>query len=1324
MLKIHIKRVVSFCIIFLFFSLFIKGKERSFRTLGPLHGMTQASAVSIWQDKWGRIWVGNEVLNCYNGNNVVIYRLSEYFKDIEDADIHGICGNDSILYLLAEEQLIYLDLITNEFQRPGINAYAICSDANNFYYSSNNELYTFNHQTGLSKSVFKFPDQTVIATILSTDDGIWLGTTTGLYKLEKSQNGHFQIKKVIHAQSVNSLYQDSRNRIWVSCRSQRVYIVSQEEEVMSLCYEGGDTYYGEVFCFTESYSTGNIWMGTMAGIHMISMNELQINSAPLLPTSMIYALHTDRQGTVWIGSYYGAIRYFNPQTDNYNFWKTDEERYDKIHGVVLGGMAEDKSGNLYIGTEGSGINIVDKKTETIRHIKSVSSQLPNDKIRALWFDDKHDRLFISCYMEGISYLDRSTGKINPIKSDVLDSRLRRIIEKIIPYRNYLILLTQDGIFQLDRHTLEISYLFQEPELKNLCSGFMRTIHIDDRDVLWVSTLKNGLFTIDLSAEKLIRSYNVGPEDNGQIPSAVVSICGDSRQGLFFATSKSGLLNYVAENDSFRIFSVKDNWLLNDICYNLTLTTNGNLVVTSNQGVTLLNISARKTIDSSWHIRLNDSYPISEIGEDCGLFVSSQTGDIYVGGLYGMFSFNEREMHLPNNNYSLYLSSLLVNNQPYQQNNVADLKKLVLPHNHNTLHVTFATSNYMPAYHTRYQYKLEGLDSYWNDTEYKTITYSSLRPGSYQLVIQETTNPEKKIMLDIQIKYPFWLSWPAFLLYAIFLVVILRLFWLFYKGKAELQASLEMERREIDRMEEINRNQIDFFTSISNEFRTPLTLIISISYSLLQDLSGLRKSKVIQIRKQVYFLQNLITELLDLHKVGWNKLSLRINSFSYPEFIQEMCSSFSIFAQGKTFIYPKQYEETIMLWFDQVQLQKVFYNLFPAAFQLIDSKGKVSVVFQKKSGWLETLISCYTNTPDKVILTRLLETLNGSNDVQVDIRSLQGSHIGLVLAKRIIELHKGDIFVETEKEVITIHIRLKLGEKHFNDEELSISAVTQNPLDILQDELFEDMTEEEEGIATDENKRYRLLLIDYNDEMLKLLTDIFSPVYDLSIKYNGEDGYAYAINEIPDLIISETSVSEMSGIELCKMVKSNVNTFHIPVILISSNPSEKQHIEAIQAGADEYVSKPFNANILYLRCSRILRNQKRLLNQLNNQSDKETSSAEITTNLQDQAFLNKAILVIEENFDNIDFDTTFWSKHLGIGRTQLFNRIKQITGMTPNDYILSVKMNHAMLLLRKENQLTVSEIAYSLGFSNPAYFTRCFKKHTGVTPQQFRQVDRS
>lgn len=1317
--KMPRRKIIPFYLIILLFSFTSEGKERSFRTLGPSQGMTQASSISIWQDKWGRMWIGNEVLNCYNGDQVTIYRLSEYFEDIEDADIHGICGNDSILFLLAEEDIIYLDLNTNELKRPGIKAYAIYSKNDKLYYSYENQLYIFNYHTGSNEPVFKCPEGSSIITILSTENEIWLGTTTGLLKLERSSNATYHAKQIIYSESINSLYHDSRNHIWVSSRSQRAFIVSPEEQVLPLQYENGKTYNGEIFCFTESASTGNIWMGTMTGIQLISMNSLQINSDLLLPTSMIYALYTDQQGTIWIGSYYGAVRYFNPQTDNYNFWKTDEERYDKIHGVVLGSMAEDKSGNLYIATEGNGINIINEKTEAVRHLKAASGQLPNDKIRALWFDEEYNRLYISAYMEGICFLDVNTGKIQHIRSEALDSRLNKIIEKIIPYRNYLILLTQDGIYQMNRSTFEISYLFQEPELRKICSGFIRTIHIDDRDILWVSTLRDGLFTIDLSDRKFIRSYPVGSETEGLLPSAIVSICGDSKQGLFFATSKSGLLNYIIESDSFRIFSVKDNWLLNDICYNLTLTSSGNLVVTSNQGVTLLNISARKTIDSSWHIRLNDSYPISEIGEDCGLFVSSKTGDIYVGGLNGMFSFNEREMHLPNNNYSLYLSSLLINNKPYQQGNIADIKKIILPHNQNTLNITFATSNYMPAYHTRYQYKMDGLDSYWNDTEHKTITYSSLRPGNYHLIIQETTNPDKKIILDIHIKSPFWRSWPAFLIYAIIIAVLLRAFWLFYKGKAELRASLEVERREIDRMEEINRDQIDFFTSISNEFRTPLTLIISISYSLLQDLSGLRKTKIIQVRKQAFFLQNLITEFLDLQKVGWNKLSLKINSFSYPDFIQEMCTSFSIYAQGKTFTYPRQYDETVMLWFDRIQLQKVFYNIFPAAFQLIDPKGKVTVHITKKTGWLDTTISCYTNAPDQTILTRLLETLNNTNDLQHNVHSLPGNRIGLVLAKRIVELHKGELFVTTENDVITICIRLKLGEKHFSDEELSALIEPAEPLLILQEESAEEIPETNDT-HQEEIKKYRLLLIDHNNEMLKLFTDIFSPAFDLSIKHNGKDGYAYAINEHPDLIIAEMSTSDISGIELCKMIKSNVNTMYIPIILLSSSASEKQQIEAIQAGADEYIVKPFNANILYLRCNRLIKNQKRLLNQLKKQSDEETSFAEITTNQQDQAFLKKATQVIEENFENIDFDTTIWSKDLGIGRTQLFNRIKSITGMTPNDYILSVKMNHAMIVLRQNNQITVSEIAYGLGFSNPAYFTRCFKKHTGVTPQQYRQ----
>lgn len=1300
---------------------YITGKERAFRTLGPLQGMSQASAISIWQDKWGRMWIGNEVLNCYDGDHVSVYRLSEYFSDIEDADIHGICGNDSALYLLAGDNLIQFNLITNQLNLLKIKAHTLSCHKNTIYYSYNNELYTYNAQTNQSVRIFEHPYSISIISILLTDNTIWLGTTAGLFKLERAANNtDFRIKQFLRNEGINCLYQDSRKNIWAGCRSQQVFIISQEEQVETLYDSDGKRFRGEVFSITESVTSGNIWMGTRAGIYLIAAQHLKTEAAPLLPTSMIYALYTDRQGGIWIGSYYGVVRYFNPQTDNYRFWKTDEEQEGKIHGVVLGEMAEDKAGNLYVATEGSGINVIDPKTGNVqKHIKSSSDGLPNDKIRALWYDEEYNRLYISSYMDGLCLLDIKTGKVQTIQSELLNSRLKKIIEKIIPYQDHLLLLTQDGIFQLDRKTQEITYLFTEPELNELCSGFIRTIHVDDRHTLWVSSFQKGFFTINLSTKQLIRSYTIGREEGQAIPSAIVSICGNMKQGLFLATSKSGILKYEADNDTFLVFSAKDNWLLNDVCYTIALTSNGNLVTTSNQGVTLLNISARKTIDSSWHIRLNDSYPLSEISEDCGLYVSPRTGDIYVGGLYGMFGFNEKEMHLPNNNYALYLSSLLVNNQPYTTENIADLTEITLPYNKNTINLTFTSSNYMPSYHTRYQYKMEGLDTYWNDTEYKTITYSSLRPGNYHLVIQETTNPEKQIELDIIIRSPFWLSWPAFLIYACIIILCLRFFGLFYKSKAKLQASLEMERRENDRMEEINRNQIDFFTNISNEFRTPLTLIISLSYHLLQDISGTKKSKMIQIRKQAFFLQSLISDFLDLQKIGWNKLPLTINSHSYPDFVQEMCSAFSTFAPEKTFNYPKLYDEPLIIWFDRTQLQKVFYNLLSIAFKLITTNGKVKVSYQKRSGWIETLISCYVNSPDKKLVAVISETLNRPDDESTDIRMLPGNSIGLALSKRIIELLKGELFAITEDDVISFCIRLRIGEKHFGDEEKNGISESAEPLLLQPNERLDEPGPAENTMIEPSTKKHHLLLIDNDDEMTKLLTTVFSPVYEITTVSNDADGYEQCVKEQPDIIISETFISGGSGIELCKHLKSNVKTSHIPIVLITSNPSEKQHIEAIRAGVDDYIIKPFNADILLLRCNRLVRFYKKRSDQSGEQH--ETSAVtEITTNTQDQAFLQQATQVIIDNFENMNFDISVWGKHMGIGRTRLFNKIKNITGMTPNDYILSVKMNHAMNLLHLKNQITIAEVAYSLGFSNPAYFTRCFKKHTGVTPQQFRQ----
>lgn len=657
---------------------------------------------------------------------------------------------------------------------------------------------------------------------------------------------------------------------------------------------GGALSTGDIFCL-ENDLENNLWIGTLNGAyqlderkeepHILSMQE------HIFPESTIFALFSDRQGLLWVGPYYGDVRYFNPQINDYEFYKADEQVPFRLHGAVQGHIAEDKQGVFYIATEGSGMNILRPGNEHIEHLTVENGKIPHNKIRSLWFDPEYDRLYMGPYMKGLYYIDLPTGKTHKVKEDVMSSPHAKIVEKMIPYQNQLILLTQEGLFKMDRQTLQVSSLFEQEELKSLCTGIIRTIYVDNRDVLWVSSYEKGLFTIDLKNKHPLNFYGDGLSRESTIPSAIVDICGNARQGLFFATLKSGVLNYRFDTDTFVCFSEKNAHLLSDICYNIAFSRQGKLIVTSNKGISFLDLSPKKTVLSTNHFQLTPSFPLKGLSADCGLHVSSSDGRIYVGGLYGLLVLPEEVKRLAESDYPVYFSSLQVNNErvfagaPVLPQSLPETEELVLPYHQNTFSLSFASSDYVNYSPVLYEYKLEGLDHIWTTTEYKTITYTSLRPGKYKLTVREVQKPFRKAELICLIQPPFWKSWPAFICYLLLTAWILWKIFRFQKSKTLLQTTLELERRETMRIEEGNQNKLKFFTNISNEFRTPLTLIINQLDRLYADLSPSARNKADKIRKQAVRLQNLISELLDFRKMEQNQLRLRVRDYELNEFLK-------------------------------------------------------------------------------------------------------------------------------------------------------------------------------------------------------------------------------------------------------------------------------------------------------------------------------------------------------------------------------------------------------------------------------------------------------
>lgn len=1335
---LEMQNLSKYCLVLvmLFSSFTVLAERFHFRTVGSQQGLSQASAISIWQDALGRMWFGNDALNCYNGESSKVYRVSEFFPELEDSDIHAICGNDSTLYFLAQDYLVGLDLLTEQFFFTGIQAVCTSMINNRLYYSTQTGgLFEYDRSSGDSRKLLDLQATggVIYSFVEDSEDVLWIGTASGLYKIDIVTG--MILSNYFEEDIITYLFKDSKGNLWISSRSKNVRIIRPNGHVSTLIY--GDNkrlFEHEAISFTED-SKGDIWLGTLNGLFQVTspLREApaQVDKVAFMPEFSIYALYTDRQGTIWIGSYYGEVRYFNPETDNYSLYTSKEDDPSRLHGVILGDIVEDADGFLYVSSEGSGVNVISPDRRMIRHLTVASHKLPHDKIRTMYYDEKYNRIYIGTYMEGLVYYERNTDRVYPVSSDSLTTRYHKIIEEIIPYNNYLILLTQDGLFKMNRQTNLISPLFTDPELKRLSSGVTRAVYLDDRNILWVSSLDNGLFTVDMTNSKLLSFYGDGLSEESIIPSPVISICGNSKQGIYFATQKSGILSFDVESEKITSYSVDQDILLSNICYKVALSGYGNLIVTSNKGVSILNISARRAINSFSHIRLDGTSPIMSLSPDCALFVSPRNRNIYVGGLQKLISFDEKEISTVKRNYTLYISSIQVNNSPLNHaapkihESTPRLKELELPSDKNTVSITFASSNYLSSYYTGYEYKMEGLSGFdeWTQTDHKTVSFTSLPPGTYVFTVRETSDPEKTTTLSITIKPPFWKSYPAYFLYIIIIGSVLWFAVRTSKARAVLYATLDYQKKESERVQEENKNRLNFFTGITNEFRTPLTLIITTLDKLLSDVGSVSKSKLERVRKQAIRMQSLFVELQEFREAENGLLRLKVGYYSMTKFLHEMHDVLSEYESTLqvtfNFYHPG---EDVKVWFDWAQMQKVMYNLLFAISKLVHEKGNVDISLHAKASWVEIRISCNGDIYDEEMLLQLFDVFENVSQT-TELRDAMGivpnNIIGLAFGRKIILMHKGELIVRTEKEGTSFTVRLLTGEEHFTAEEKTGTTefITRHL------PAFPDIPEQAEESVVDEDKdlsekNVKLLLVDNDDELRMILKDSFSSVYEVYEATRAEEALNIAVEEQPDVIISEVSLAGLSGIELCAALKANIKTLHIPVLLITTHPSAKQQHESVRAGAEEYVVKPFSMEYLFLRCNSMVKNHKNIRRKYTGQSEDEAQA--LATNLQDQRFLDKANQVVEKNIEDVAFDTTIWSKELGIGRTRLFDRIKTITGMTPNDYILQIKMNKALVLLQEHEELTISEIAYNLGFSNPAYFSKCFKKQIGITPQQYRK----
>ncbi len=1316
-----------------------------FKHIGTKDGLSQLSVMSIYQDNLGQMWFGTvEGASMFNGYKVSSFKPSEsYRKDYLLGNlILSITGdNAGNVFFISDNSLIQYNNKRQTFDQivsSGVQSIFFCQDKT--WAGIRDSIYIYNAENKTLHLVSQLNKQgTLRKLFIDSENNLWVGTTNGLYCMEKDHS----FTQVIHIDEVSNIFEDSRKNLWIATRNNGV--LKRDPGGQFIRYEHfpdnpNSLSDNHVRCITED-NLGNIWIGTFNGLNKYDPIQDQFtvytakeNLRGNIEHNSVYALCKDKQGNIWVGTYYGGVNYFNPETDIFTLYQNDTRRDDCLSFPFVGDMVEDKKHNIWICTEGGGLNYLDRQTNKIKHFltNKQKNSIAHNNLKSICYDSISNRLYIGTHQGGLSIYDIPGNRFRNLlyESDSYNNIAGNVVNQVGLYKNeYLFLLTQKGLFQMDLKTEKLTPFMVDG---SRYSG--HTFYMDKKNNFWLARA-HYLLRVNLENESDREEFPYEKSGLGRF--SILCITEDSKGRILIGTEGDGLYCLDKLEKQFINYTTQNSSIQSNYCFSMTSTSLGHLIVSGDKGLTIF--------DSEMHVvkivNTDIALPISGINDGCGI-LSMQSGEIFVGGTDGAVSFFESDLFLPSKDYTLYFSELFVNNEPIKPNGVDEILTESLPYtsiinlkyHQNNVNFTFATNNYTETQKEKtYEYRLYGFDDKWIQTSENHLSYTNLNPGEYILSIREKQYQKEILPKTISIAiiiHPSIFATPLF--YIIYIVIILGIllgFYYFKKSKLLLQTSLELERKEKIQIEEINSAKLQFFSNISHEFRTPLTLIISQIDILLKENKVSRgiQNQLSKIQNNAMYIRNLANELLDFRKMEQGYVKLKADERDMVGFLKEIYLTFSEYAKAHSisynFIAPPN---TILIWFDPVQMQKVFYNILSNAFKYTSDKATINVVIEEIP---EEIIIKITDTGigiDKEDLARIFDKFYQVNPNSKRMGSL-GTGIGLPLAKGILDLHHGFIQVESAPGYGSVFIvHLIKGKDHFKEEELhfELQEIDFPKIDILSllNESTETGSDEDQETVTDNkdanNRKFTLLIVEDNKEILQLLTSLFSPLYQILTAGNGKEGLEKAKQEKPDIIISDVMMPEMSGTEMCMLIKNDFETCHIPIILLTAFDSTERNIEGLQRGADDYMSKPFVSGILITKCNNLIRN--RILLQKKFSQEKNFSILSLANNPIDQDFLNLVNAIIEKKLNDPSFHVNTLAQELGLSRSSLFAKFKGLTGMTPNDFILTYKLKRAADLLEKKTDLQITDISYKLGFGSRRYFSKCFKEQFNITPDEYRK----
>ncbi len=1345
----------KYSLLFCFFIFFLQGVFAMDTSRYRFHVMPETSYYggiqSIAKDSLGRIWyTGTDAIFMYDGNS--FHQLNELVSVLNPSVRWGygslIASREGELFLFTNHALLRFDYEQFKFDIavPRSIRSACRHDDDKLYMLSKDSLLWYDTKNNTSNG-FRLPKNKSFSKILSLNGDLYISQESTLYKLHQKKQ---QLEPFIE------LEKPSQTIVDVLEYQGFYYLLTQRGGIFVTDTNGTIQRHIHV-SFADNQSalakgiyldqTGVIWVATQDGLFLYDpikdergFLRLNLNDPFSLPNNSIWTIYADPNQGAWIGTYGGKIAYCSLYDAHVRYFSPSP---GGLNHPIVSSFQEDQWGNMWIGTEGGGLNYWDRKSDSFHHFIKSSAESPNSNmIKRLHFDPENQHLLISAFNGGLTSYDPARRTFNDLHFFFPGTQQ--------PLTIYDFVQDQEGTWWMTDPNQPFLYKRKknaDTEIVNIIDANdeklnldIATLYLDNQQNLRLVT-QQGLYVVDRNTLKVLKHYLIqgAPYSTNNLSCHLNASSGD----LWFGTLGSGV-NVLKKDGTYLNFNSNNGFSPKMVFGILEDDSSKRIWLSTSDGIYSYDPTSAK-FEKARFYRENS----------CGSFYiraayKTAKGELFFGGTNGFLLFDPTYAEKNPQKPRVFFTSFLVNNTEVTARSASsplskDISSLSnrreerirLSSNESNIEIRFSANSYLAADKNQFAYRMRGISDNWTviNTANKSVQFFNLSSGDYTFEIKASNNDglwgDDIARLYLHIDPPFFLSWWAYCFYSLLAISLLFFIIRYYTNKKMFKERLALEALKEQNMLELNQARTDFFTNISHDLKTPLTLV---QEPLKQLKETLEKHDHVAgymqlIEKNVSRIQRMISQLLRFREIESQKITLHPQVGDFINFVRDVFSLFELYANKKEIeTNISAYKDQVYVAFDYDIVEKILTNLFSNALKYTPNKGYVGVRIYSSTeeekaklsqegaeGELEYISIEVLNSGDGFSEQQIATLFTSFNRLSSHRPTFEeSSGLGLAIVKELVDVVKGHIWMinKTDKISFTIILPLKkeatTGSMRWNVYDYTLSEI---------DDVMLDATDTDSAIKN-ARKANSLLLIEDDPAMRTYLEQRLSQKYNVYTASDGTEGIIKAEKICPQLIVTDLVMPNTNGFEVCRRLRQNFKTSHIPIVMISGLGEENQNkIKALEYGATVFIDKPFDVDYLLQQTEVILKNQQELREIYSKRL--VVDPAKVTFTSMDEELLVRAMKFIELNIANPLYSVDDFVSDMNVGRTILYQKINDIVGMSIKEFILNIRLKRGAYLL-EQSDLTVAEIAYQTGFNNAKYFSVCFKKQFEMSPSEFKK----